>query len=136
MAKSGRSKIKRANRALKREKNSKKELAKLEKMVQQVKEGIAPKPEKVYTVLGAPTTDSSTVQVEEMIVDGEQPTLKAADADEEQEELPMGVGSRTDSGSFPVWMNKRAIKRAKGAEKKKAKQKRKGKRAGSKPWRK
>ena len=48
----------------------------------------------------------------------------------------MGVGPRKANGSFPVWMNKRAIKKAKAQEKKKARQKNKAKRAGSRPWRK
>jgi len=54
MAKSSRSKIKRANRAVKREKNSKKELAKLEKLVELAKgsEETCAEEGKEYTVLG------------------------------------------------------------------------------------
>jgi len=51
-------------------------------------------------------------------------------------DLPMGVGLKTKSGSYPIWMNKRAIKRAKIVEKRKTRQKNKAKRVGSRPWRK
>lgn len=70
MSKSSRSKIKRANRAIKRQKNSKKEFAKLEKMVSQVKGTIEQAAEKKqYTVLGGePVTE------EEKMVISEEPT--------------------------------------------------------------
>ena len=86
MAKSGRSKIKRAHRALKREKNAKKEAAKLEKMVEQAKETLASQSEKkVYTVLGATTAEPAVKPEESMMVDGEEPektvTTKSEDVE-------------------------------------------------------
>lgn len=71
MAKSLRSKVKRANRAIKRQKNSKKEIVKMEKMAQQAKEisnELAEK--KNYTILGGSPITETIANPEAMAVDG------------------------------------------------------------------
>ena len=47
----------------------------------------------------------------------------------------MNTAPKKANGSYPVWMNQRAIQRAKKAEKKKSKQKKKSMRSGGRPWR-
>lgn len=49
--------------------------------------------------------------------------------------MPMNTAPKKSTGDYPVWMNQRAIKRAKKAEKKKNSKIRKSRTAGRRPWR-
>ncbi|XP_013416840.1 protein LLP homolog [Lingula anatina] len=114
MAKSLRSKWKRKMRAVKRVKNAPKELAKLKKILgTEAQKDVDMK--ELYTV-----TDASNIKKNKETTSGE--TMDIDQAPRKYDKKTM----RDENGQYPVWMNKKAIKKVRARVKKAKNKKGKG----------